>query len=100
MNWLATSLSEPTCTARPESAVALEAHQLGAHFRGMLKAQFTVFFERPVEQILQAGWQVRIETNGRRGGVLENRIKNDARCVAAKWQHSRGHLVQHDAKRK
>ncbi len=65
----------------------------------MLKPQFTVFFERPVEKVFQARWQIGIEPQRRRRCAFQDGVKDHAGRIAAKRQHARGHFVQHNAER-
>ena len=52
---------ELLAATRPRLCVPLQAHQLGPHVRRMLIAQFTIFFQRAIDDVFELGRQIGIQ---------------------------------------
>ena len=80
--------------------VALQAQQLRPHLSRALVAQLPVFLQRPVDDVLELGWNIGIHSRCRDGRTVENRIKDYSRAFAAERKHACRHFVQHHSERK
>ena len=56
--------------------IPLEAQQFGPHLLGALVAQLAIFLQRPVDDVFQLSRQSGIESDGWRGGAVENGVEN------------------------
>ena len=63
---------------RLESVFAFQPLEVGAHVRGMLVAQVSVFFQSLVDDVLQLGRKVRIQPYWRNRRAVQNGLKDYA----------------------
>ena len=76
---------------------ALEALEIGAHFRCRLAAHVAIFFQSFADDLFELGRKFRNQANRRRGLTIENRFRNHGGSFSAKGQDAGGHLVEHYA---
>jgi hypothetical protein len=74
--------------------VALQSLQIGTNFGGMLTSQVAIFFQALIDDLLQFGWQVRVQPHRRNGITFQNGVEDDPGTLAPERQCPSRHLVQ------
>ena len=79
--------------------IALQALQVGAHFRGDLVTQVAVFLQRLVDNSFEFRGTIGIQPHGRNRGAVQDRFENRCRTVATERHPPRRHLIENSPKR-
>src|SRR6266851_5437005 len=82
------------------AGVALEAFQVGAHFRGALVAEVAVLFHGLVDELFELGRSARIEADGGDWRLVENLVEDCAGTFAFERKKTGSHFVEQDAEGK
>ena len=80
--------------------VPLEALEVGAKLAGGLVTQVGIFLQRLCENIFQTCGQSRIQLRRRSGLRMQDAVEDQCHGRAGEGNRTRGHLIQHDPKRK
>src|SRR5207244_10664228 len=80
--------------------VTLQAFQVGAKLGGRLVTEGGIFLQRLVENIFKGQGQSGIQLRRRNRRRMQDASENEGSGRAGKWNHARGHLRKHSAKRK
>src|SRR5207249_7971749 len=79
----------------PRVCIPLQPLQISPHLRRALIAQVPILLQSLVDDVFQFGRKVGIEPDRGSGSAIQNRLKDERRCVTSEGQCAGGHLVQY-----